>query len=516
MPSSRLVHALRLVWVLVIVWYELLVFRYQVSQCDWPEVTLDEQMVADSVRNTAHVLLIADPQVLDHRSYPDRPPWLMWLSQRIVDSNMRKSWWATKKLQPDVIMFLGDMMDGGRFAMSDAEYEAYLSRTKDIFATDGSVPVYYIPGNHDVGIGVSDEWSEVARVRWLSHFGPLQQRVEISNHTFVLVDAPGLVEEERQRSIDSLPLPIWASTRPNGAIAFAHQSMEVARSQGQPTVLLTHIPLTRARGTSCGPLREQGTIRDGHGYGYENTLDYEVSRLLLDVLRPSIIFSGDDHDYCEIHHALSASDDVSLSKQRSVKEVSVKSFSIAMGVRRPGFQLLSLVPPSLASPSGPPLSDTPCFLPFQLGTYVFIYGPLTLLSLLILLTNHIYRAYHPGAANHSLAIPLSSRQSSLPNDIEQAAFMLPPPTPGFAVKAASRRKNGRPYSEMVFKLNLGGQKLVADLTSVRDLLQCACCATRGGMDKRRTTRVLRAFFADVLAVAWLPVALFATMVWWFL
>ena len=46
----------------------------------------------------------------------------MSLSQFIVDLNMRKSWWATKQLNPDVVVFLGDMMDGGRFAMSDEEY----------------------------------------------------------------------------------------------------------------------------------------------------------------------------------------------------------------------------------------------------------------------------------------------------------------------------------------------------------------------------------------------------------
>lgn len=68
-----------------------------------------------------HVLLIADPQILGDRSYPGRPPWLMWLSQQIVDFNMRKSWWAVKWLSPDMVIFLGDMMDGGRDAMSDAE-----------------------------------------------------------------------------------------------------------------------------------------------------------------------------------------------------------------------------------------------------------------------------------------------------------------------------------------------------------------------------------------------------------
>lgn len=34
---------------------------------------------------------------------------------------MRKSWWATRTLSPDATFFLGDMMDGGRFAMLDSE-----------------------------------------------------------------------------------------------------------------------------------------------------------------------------------------------------------------------------------------------------------------------------------------------------------------------------------------------------------------------------------------------------------
>jgi ethanolamine phosphate phosphodiesterase len=38
----------------------------------------------------------------------------MALSQFIVDLNLRKSWWASRKLNPDVVVVLGDMMDGGR------------------------------------------------------------------------------------------------------------------------------------------------------------------------------------------------------------------------------------------------------------------------------------------------------------------------------------------------------------------------------------------------------------------
>ena len=42
-------------------------------------------------------------------------------------------------------------MKGNRCADPDHRYEDYFKRFKSIFATDENVPVYYIPGNHDVG-----------------------------------------------------------------------------------------------------------------------------------------------------------------------------------------------------------------------------------------------------------------------------------------------------------------------------------------------------------------------------
>lgn len=68
-----------------------------------------------------HVLLVADPQVIDTRSYPGRPWPLTILGQLIVDLNLRKNWRAARGFHPDVVILLGDMMDGGRFNMDDAE-----------------------------------------------------------------------------------------------------------------------------------------------------------------------------------------------------------------------------------------------------------------------------------------------------------------------------------------------------------------------------------------------------------
>jgi hypothetical protein len=46
----------------------------------------------------------------------------MAITQHVVDFNMRKSWHALKsKLRPDAVVFLGDMMDNGRWVYSKKE-----------------------------------------------------------------------------------------------------------------------------------------------------------------------------------------------------------------------------------------------------------------------------------------------------------------------------------------------------------------------------------------------------------
>lgn len=94
------------------------------SKCE-PSLQLAAETELIGGMKATHVLLIADPQVLDMRSYPDRSWLLAKLTQFVVDLNMRKSWSATRGFRPDVVVFLGDMMDNGRFASDDDEYVYY-------------------------------------------------------------------------------------------------------------------------------------------------------------------------------------------------------------------------------------------------------------------------------------------------------------------------------------------------------------------------------------------------------
>ncbi|KAK0454946.1 Metallo-dependent phosphatase-like protein [Armillaria borealis] len=372
------VSALRTLWIIIILWFELGTFYYAVARCSWPDVDAVPQAPKDS---TKHVLIVADPQILDLHSYPGRSALLTFLSRLFTDLNLRKSWKAATKKNPDAVVFLGDMMDGGRFEMTDSEYEDYFRRFMHIFDMKANIPVYFIPGNHDTGLGSSATFSHDARARYISHFGPLNSQFSIANHTLVLLDAPTLVEEDYRRNGRGQSFDDWKAV-PDGPIQFAKSF--AAGQHMQPVILFNHIPMSRPDGSSCGPLRERGTIRRGVGIGYQNTLGKQTSTFLLDSFRPTLIFSGDDHDYCDYRHEFRLD-----GQLRHAREITVKSFSMAMGVRRPGFQLLSLVPPSEVS--GSSHANKPCLLPDQLGIYLNIYVPLIVLSLLSLLLVNLSR-----------------------------------------------------------------------------------------------------------------------------
>jgi hypothetical protein len=100
--------------------------------------------------------------------------------------------------------------------------------------------------------------------------------------------------------------------------------LESLRSQTptEPRILLTHIPLYRTDGTSCGPLRESNQgIRVGKGYQYQNVLMPDLTKKVVDIIRPLAVFSGDDHDYCHVQHNFGG---------MKIPEYTVKTFSWAM------------------------------------------------------------------------------------------------------------------------------------------------------------------------------------------
>lgn len=369
-------------------------------------------------------------------------------------------------LYPDTIFFLGDLFDGGRewstrtTSSPEEQYRIYgddfwmkeYVRFGDLFFKhwgDGGLKprpgqpgqpgrkiISSLPGNHDLGFAKGVQIG--VRNRFNAYFGDGNRIDVIANHTFVSLDSVSLsalgqdttaqqVEEiwrptkdflesakKQKKRLVQRDLRVQQGLRPYpGFLHYAIESAQLATAELPhanddvtqfPTILLTHIPLYRAPGTPCGPLREhwpptappagqpplehddRNAIAVRGGYQYQNVLNREITADIAEKIGDiRYAFSGDDHDYCEVLHRGYA------SAGGGIREITVKSTSWAMGVRHPGVVLVSLWNPVDAR--GNPLSaggDASrtvqthlCLLPDQIGTFLK-YGLLFGLTVILL------------------------------------------------------------------------------------------------------------------------------------
>jgi hypothetical protein len=61
------------------------------------------------------MVIVADPQLTDEYSYPSRPGWILKPTEWLSDLFMWRNYLNLMNiLKPDSVLFLGDLMDGGR------------------------------------------------------------------------------------------------------------------------------------------------------------------------------------------------------------------------------------------------------------------------------------------------------------------------------------------------------------------------------------------------------------------
>lgn len=97
------------------------------------------------------------------------------------------------------------------------------------------------------------------------------------------------------------------------------------------------MPLFRLETTYCGEGREnRQLILERNRDQFQNMVDASLSREILRKIQPDMVFSGDDHDWCEIAHSLDG---------RLTPEVTLPTFNFAQGSMQPGFVMLSLYNP---------------------------------------------------------------------------------------------------------------------------------------------------------------------------
>ena len=351
------------------------------------------------------------------------------------------------------------------------EYAASGSKQRHVVAS--------LPGNHDVGLGAGVQL--VVRDRFESHFGGGNRIDILGNHTFISIDTPSLSARSQYLSsgfesdamqyeelediwkpamdfTEDLRTPagravsqalaeyypgerntkrwqhrVTAPEELDRSLSTAQLIKETLEAKPQlPVILLSHVPLYRPPDTECGRMRERGSaISIYMGYQYQNVLTQTLSKDIVTRVSAAgdiaMAFSGDDHDYCDVLHKYNVGtwtgsgatqEDNMKTKLKHVKEITVKSFSWAMGVRRPGFLLVSLWNPVDAQGNtvGTPLPTVQthlCLLPDQLGIFIR-YGLLLALTLPVMLVRAVILALRAPASEEAEDIPPSPTKLSLP------------------------------------------------------------------------------------------------------
>ncbi|GAA5942397.1 putative lipid phosphatase CDC1 [Sporobolomyces koalae] len=375
--SSTLVIALRIGIGLVVLWFEFGSFYYYTSKCSFPSVP------SSTSTSAFNLLIVTDPQLQDlELSYPGRNPILNWFAIKVSNLFMKKSWYfvtkQTNRAPIDGIVWNGDLLDNGR-DMDPRQYEMFSNKFHLMFPVprqhrtshssptelDPPVPVIHVVGNHDLPLHPLATSSSNASRELFQHF--FAGRGSLYGSTtewhpgweIVWIDSLALLEPE-----------FW--TTDGGQFSEFKQWIEDLGTSTEhlPRILFTHVPLHRPPGTSCGPLREsnrfENGIRDGFGTGYQNLVPLHETEWVLSRIKPEKVFSGDDHDYCFVNH-----ERFQTRTGQALTETTVKSFSMTMGIKSPGYTLVSLANDSQ-------WNERSCLLPSQLSTYLYIYLPLFL------------------------------------------------------------------------------------------------------------------------------------------
>ena len=202
-------------------------------------------------------------------------------------------------------------------------------------------------------------------------------------------------------------------------------------------------------------------------------------------------FSGDDHDYCEVLHR------GYTSRSGGVREITVKSISWAMGVRKPGVLLVSLWNPvddkgapiksAESSRDSEPQKQTSgtiqthlCLLPDQLSIfiqYAFLLG----ITLVVILIEAVYAVTQGGKSMHEPEGELSpmtetpgpsaasaSAWSSHPGEVSQSDSPASIGTNGLSSRSSGRSRTssalrgyGIPIPESTINSTNGEKKSVS-------------------------------------------------------
>lgn len=318
--TASLLFVIVTYWLLLIDYFERQRHVSALRSCAWEHW---ENWEGSRASNRPHrIAILADPQLVDDHTYPKHPRIVEAVLRKMSDFYLHYNYmYLNKELDPDTTIFIGDLFDGGR-DWEDQQWIEEFQRFNRIFPKSRDRKTYRgLPGNHDIGF---QNISVATRERFAAHFGESNDCYILGNHTFLQLDTISYSHEDPEVHTEAREYV---------------ESIKDVLDESLPRIILTHVPFFRDPNVEvCGPGREsKKPFPLMRGVQYQTVIEHWVSDKLLKELNPVIVFSGDDHDYCDMTHL--DYDDTSRSLAR---EISCKSPSMTNGIRYPAYQLLSL------------------------------------------------------------------------------------------------------------------------------------------------------------------------------
>nr|CAI5825884.1 unnamed protein product [Callosobruchus analis] len=122
-------------------------FSYILNTFNWHMLKCTDRLKCE------RILLVADPQIIGNKNEAMHflTPFTIFDSDRYLQTTYQL---ALEFVKPDVVIFLGDLMDEGHIA-SDKEFNNYVRRLFNVFLIHTKAAMYvkhiWLPGDNDIG-----------------------------------------------------------------------------------------------------------------------------------------------------------------------------------------------------------------------------------------------------------------------------------------------------------------------------------------------------------------------------
>ncbi|KXJ13872.1 cell division control protein 1 [Exaiptasia diaphana] len=215
---------------------------------------------------TLYVLALADPQIQGY--YQEHPSIIGAITRWDSDRYLRNTFsLAMSYASPDVVVFLGDLLDEGSFATDD-DFLIYKNRFHDIFSVPDNIPKIYLAGDNDIGGEGGDVLTSHNVERFSKYFGPINDVINIKNFQFVKINTVSFLR---------FSFPAYKEEQPTyyHTVKFL-KNINLQLKEGSNVILLAHAPLPN--------------------------LPSNLYHKFISSLKPKVSLAGHSHKHLQIYH----------------------------------------------------------------------------------------------------------------------------------------------------------------------------------------------------------------------